>query len=91
MKTATITKRQIGGIEALILGLKASGGYKFREQIQLQDGLELDTFVAGAEQKIRFLAYALTVAEQMMQEPAPSIHPRWGEYQDRLRRGLQPS
>jgi len=74
-------KQTVGGIDAIVLALKASGGYKYRERIQLS-GPELDVFVATAEARIRELYRHLQVAEKMMREPPPSSNhmPRWEEY-----------
>lgn len=75
----------ITGIDALILVIKASGGYKSRAMIRVQDGKDFDMLVTLAEAELHCMADSLKVAEAMLHEPAPSmIHPRWEEYQDRL-------
>jgi hypothetical protein len=81
--------RIVRGVDALILAVKASGGYKYRAMMQMQDGQELDTFITQAEVRLRFMAHSLAVAEAMLREPAPSIHPRWEEYQRRQAEALQ--
>lgn len=62
------------GIDATILALKASGGYKYRAMIALS-GLELDRFVEGAE--------------AMLRQPPPSYHARWEEYEGKCREVLE--
>lgn len=77
-------KQTISGIDAVILALKASGGYKYRAMIALQDGKELDSFIATSEASVRWMAHAIQVAEAMLKEKPPSIHDRWEEYLQRL-------
>jgi len=78
-------KRIIGGIDAIILALKASGGYKYRAMVQLQDGQEFDSFLAMAEARMHWMAHAIQVAEMMLKELPPSgHHNRWDEYIERL-------
>lgn len=75
----------ISGIDAVILAIKANGGYKYRAMIALQDGQELDSFIATAEARVRWMAHAIQVAEAMLKELPPSgHHSRWDEYIQRL-------
>ena len=69
--------------DTCILACKASGGYKWRARIRLSDA-EIDELMVKAERHIRLQALQLCVAEQMLREPAPSIHARWEEYQQKL-------
>lgn len=76
----------VRGIDALILAIKASGGHRFRAMLQLQEGQELNNFIAGAEARLRWMAHCLEIAEAMLREPPPSTNhmPRWDEYLQRL-------
>jgi hypothetical protein len=77
----------IAGVDALIMVIKASGGYKNRAMIRVQEGKEFDLLVALAEAELRRIADSLEVAEAMLREPPPSMwHPRWEEYQERRSR-----
>jgi len=69
----------LAGLDRTIKGIKAKGGYKHRECFQLSDH-ELDMFLADCEKRLRATVVSLVVAEAMLQEPPPSIHPRWEEY-----------
>lgn len=85
MNKAPEQRISIKPIDLLILAVKASGGYKYRAMMQMQDGQELDSFIANAEARLRFIAHSLEVAEAMLREPPPSMwHSRWEEYQERL-------
>jgi hypothetical protein len=72
----------LAGLDRIILGIKAKGGYKERQNFHLSDH-ELDLFLAECEQRLRIMVVSLVVAEAMLREPPPSIHPRWEEYQGR--------
>lgn len=72
-------KKVLGNIELMILAIKATGGYKTRKRFRLSER-EIDKLCATGEPAIRKTAVSLVVAETMLQEPAPSIHPRWDEY-----------
>ena len=78
----TDLQKVMSGLNNIILGIKARGGYKFRQQFQVSDR-ELDVFLADCEGRLRMSVISLLVAEQMLQEPAPSAHSRWDEYQSR--------
>ena len=82
--------KTISGIDAIILALKVGGGYKYRAMIRLQDGQELDSFIATAEARVRWMAHAIQVAEAMLKELPPSgHHNRWDEYIQRLENPAQ--
>ena len=83
-KTAPQTDLQkvLSGLNNIILAIKAKGGYRFRQQFAVSDR-ELDLFLADCEGRLRMSVISLLVAEEMLQEPAPSIHSRWDEYQSR--------
>jgi len=77
-------------IDLLILAVKAGGGFKYRAMLHLQEGQEVDAVIAGAENRLRQMAFRLEVAEAMLREPAPSmVHPRWDEYQGRREEALK--
>ena len=69
-------------VDLMILAIKATGGYKERKKFRLSDR-EIDRLCTTSEPAIRRMAVSLVVAEEMLQEPAPSIHSRWDEYQIR--------
>ena len=69
----------LNGLDRIILGIKAKGGWKERKQFQMSER-ELDLFLEKCEGRLRKMVVYLLVAETMLQEPAPSIHPRWEEY-----------
>ena len=75
-------KKVLGNIDLMILAIKATGGWKERKKFRLSEH-EIDQLCAASEPKIRRMAFNLIVAEAMLEEPAPSIHPRWDEYQQR--------
>lgn len=66
-------------MQTLITVCKATGGYKYRERIRLSNK-EIDRLMASCEQRLLDMAHRLVVAEMMLREPPPSIHPRWEEY-----------
>jgi len=72
-------EKVLNRLDRIILGIKAKGGYKYREYFKLSDH-ELDLFLANCEKQIRIMAISLVIAEAMLREPPPSIHPRWEEY-----------
>ena len=75
-------KKVLSNLDNMILAIKATGGYKERKKLHLTD-LEIDKLCANSEPSIRKMAISLVVAEDMLQEPAPSIHSRWEEYERR--------
>ena len=75
-------KKVLKNLDVMILAIKATGGYKFRQRFQLPDR-EIDKLCVQSEPAIRKMVVSLIVAEAMLQERAPSIHPRWEEYLQR--------
>ena len=75
-------KKVLKKLDNMILAIKATGGYKERKKFRLSDR-EIDRLCTTSEPAIRRMAVSLVVAEEMLQEPAPSIHSRWDEYQIR--------
>ena len=75
-------KKVLKKLDNMILAIKATGGYKERKKFRLSDH-EIDRLCTTSEPAIRKTAVYLVVAEEMLQEPAPSIHSRWEEYQRR--------
>jgi len=75
-------KKVLSNLDNIILAIKATGGYKMRKRFRLSDH-EIDKLCATSEPAIRKMAVSLVVAKAMLQEPAPSIHSRWEEYQRR--------
>ena len=75
-------KKILKNLDVIILAIKATGGYKFRQRFQLSDR-KIDQLCATSEPDIRKMAVSLIVAEAMLRELPPAIHPRWEEYQRR--------
>ena len=75
-------KKVLSNLDNMILAIKATGGYKERKKFRFSDR-EIDRLCANSEPAIRKTAIYLVVAEAMLQEPGPSIHSRWEEYQRR--------
>lgn len=63
--------------------IKAKGGWKHRQEIKLSDQ-ELLERLPKAESELLLLAIHAAVAERMLREPPPSIHPRTDEYAQRV-------
>lgn len=79
MNLQTTIEKVLKDTDIMILACKAKGGYKFRQRFRCSD-VELRKLLEIAENHIRVMAISLVVAEAMLREPAPSIHPRWDEY-----------
>ena len=75
-------KKVLANIDLMILAIKATGGYKVRKTFRLSDH-EIDKLCVRSEPAVRRMAVNLLIAEAMLEEPAPSIHNRWEEYQRR--------
>jgi hypothetical protein len=75
-------RKILENVELMILAIKATGGYKVRKQFKIPD-IQIDRLCAESEPMIREMAIRLVIAEEMLREPAPSIHPRWEEYMRR--------
>ena len=55
----------------LLDGVRAGGGYKYRERFPQITNQEMPAFVASSEARIRAMARKLTVAEVMLATWAP--------------------
>jgi hypothetical protein len=75
-------KETLKGLDQTILAIMAKAAYKYRQYFKVSDH-ELDLFVAERQNRLKLITVSLLVAEQMLQEPPPSIHPRWDEYNRR--------
>ena len=71
-------------MEELILVVRASGGWKHRQKIRLSD-CEIERALEDCDRRLHTMAVHLLVAESMLQEPPPSLHSRWEEYQQRCK------
>ena len=67
--------------------IKGAGGYRWREPFKMSD-LEYLQFYTETIGKFQLMVVSLTVAEQMMAEPAPSYHARAEEYKRRVREAV---
>lgn len=76
-------------IDMLLLGVKAGGGYKYRERLGRIPNQQLPSFIASCERQLRTMAARLLVAEKMLREEPPSYHARWEEYQRRYKEALE--
>ena len=87
----------LSNLAAAILAIRATGGWKFREQLPLS-AEKIDKWVDHAIEALREMSVNLLVAEKMLDEKPPSIlayifrkvnrQPRWAEYQKRRREYL---
>ncbi len=75
-------------LDTRILAIKAAGGFRYRARFKLTD-LEFKQFYTETVGKFQLMTISLTVAEQMLSEPAPSIHPRAEEYNRRVREAVE--
>ncbi len=92
-KEDEMTKKQIKKIleslNFLILAIKASGGYKYRERLKLSER-EIDLYIAGSESNLKNMVISQMVAEEMLQERGYwDREPRWQEYQERRKEALE--
>ncbi len=88
-----MTKKQIKKIlkslDYLILAIKSSGGYKYRERLKLSER-EIDLYIAGSESNLKKMVISQMVAEEMLQERGYwDKVPRWQEYQERREEALK--
>ena len=60
-------KKTLESLDFLILAIKASGGYKYRERLKLSDK-ELDVGMADSESNLKNMVISLLTAEEMLQE-----------------------
>ena len=75
-------QKALNKLDQMIVAIKATGGYKERKKLRLS-AREIDQLCTSSESAIRKTVVSLVVAEAMLREPAPSIHPRCDEYQRR--------
>ena len=87
----------LSNLAAAILAIRATGGWKFREQLPMPAD-KIDKWVDHAIKALQEMSVNLLVAEKMLDEKPPSIlayifrkanrQPRWAEYQKRRREYL---
>ena len=87
----------LGNLDQAILAIRATGGYRFREQLPLSAD-KIDKWVDHAIKALQEMSVNLLVAEAMLEEKPPSVlayifrkanrQPRWAEYQQRRRKYL---
>lgn len=87
----------LSNLAAAILAIRATGGWKFREQLPMSAN-KIDKWVDHAIKALQEMSVNLLVAEKMLGEKPPSIlayifrkvnrQPRWSEYQRRRREYL---
>lgn len=92
-------ERSLKGLDGLLLAIKATGGYKFRKQLQGTDQ-EIDGYIAETVPKVQGLLIALIIAEEMLQESCPEKKSwknlwrgcegkRWDEYVSRKKAAVE--
>ncbi len=84
----TNQQKMLQDLKNRILAVKAAGGFRYRARFKLTD-LEFDQFYTETIGKFHLMVISLMVAEQMLSEPAPSIHPRAEEYNRRVREAVE--
>ena len=87
----------LSNLAAAILAIRATGGWKYREQLPLSAD-KIDKWVDHAIKALQEMSVNLLVAEAMLGEKPPTIlayifrkvnrQPRWAEYQKRRREYL---
>ena len=75
-------KKILAVMDNMILAIQGKGGYKTRQRFRVSD-IEFDEFYNQCVSRLQLIGVGIAVAEKMLQEPAPSIHSRWEEYQRR--------
>ena len=88
-----MTKKQIkkvlGSLDFLILTIRATGGYKYRERLKLSE-TELNKHLVRSEQDLKTMTISLLTAEEMLQERGYwDKVPRWQEYQERREEAMK--
>ncbi len=81
-------QKMLKHLDTRLLAIKAAGGFRYRARFKLTD-LEFDQFYTETIGKFQLMVISLTIAEQMLSEPAPSIHPRVEEYNHRVREAVE--
>ena len=82
----------LGNLDQAILAIRATGGYRFREQLPLSAD-KIDKWVDHAIKALQEMSVNLLVAEAMLEEKPPSVlayifrkanrQPRWDIYRQR--------
>lgn len=67
--------RSLTGLDGILLAIRATGGFKYREQLKGTDK-EIDEIVASAMPKLQGMVLALIIAEDMLKECCPE-KPSW--------------
>ena len=62
----------MNGLDHIILGIKAKGGYKERKRFQMSDR-ELDLFLADCERRLRMMVISLVMLCSGETEPEQQI------------------
>ena len=75
-------KKILKNLDNMILAIQGKGGYKMRQRFRVSD-VEFEEFYNQCVSRLQLIGVGIVVAEKMLQEPAPSIHSRWEEYQRR--------
>lgn len=80
---AGYVERTLQGLDAVLLAIRASGGYKFRQFLHGTDK-EIEEQVVEAIPKLRYLVLSLIMAEDMLKEFCPRCGlERWAVYCER--------
>jgi len=62
---------EVDPMDVLLDGVRASGGYKYRERFAQISNQDLPAFVTSCEAQLRAMACKLAIAETMLHEWAP--------------------
>ena len=82
-------KKILESLDFLILAIKSSGGYKYRERLKLSE-VEINKYLAKSEINLKTMVVSLLTAEEMLQERGYwDKEPRWREYQERREAALK--
>ena len=77
-------KKVLKNLEVMLLAVRGKGGHKDRKLFRLSD-LEFEQYHTKCVADFRRVFINIVVAESMLQEPPPSLHSRWEEYQQRCK------
>lgn len=80
-------RRSMEQLDQVLLGVRATGGFKFREKIRKPTG-EINAFVESAEKKIRGLTISSIISLSMLAERDFFGRNRLEEYQVRVQEAL---
>ncbi len=82
-------KKILESIDYLILAIKSSGGYKYRERLKLSE-VEINKYLAKSERDLKVMVISLLTAEEMLQELGYwDKGTRWQEYRERREAALK--